>query len=82
MTFRNHRAPAGHRICRHLRAKEMFYTVTYGAGDPRGHDEGLVTDPELDRHDYWCARTCRARGPKGDVAALEECAPDRDCYES
>jgi len=81
MTYLNSRAPSGHRICRHLRAKEMFYTSVAGnAGVDPGRAK--VIDPELDDHHYWCTKSCRPRGPFGDEACLEGCSPERRCYEA
>ncbi|MBI4878098.1 MAG: hypothetical protein HY812_00340 [Planctomycetes bacterium] len=76
MTFLNRRAPSGHRVCRHLRCKEMYFHAPGGDGfaAARAGDE--------ERRDYWCAQTCRPRGPEGAGAALDACAPDRACYEA
>ncbi len=77
MTFLNRRAPSGHRVCRKLRCKEMYYRV-----DP-APPSALVEESDEDRHVYWCAVTARplpAAGA-GDVD-LESCNPTRACYES
>lgn len=78
MTFLNTRAPSGHRLCRQLRCKEMYYRSDIAP------PSALVTDPDDDNHIYWCASTCRPhppRGSEGDVD-LESCNPSRGCYES
>lgn len=77
MTFQNPRAPAGHRICRQLRCKEMFYVTAHDLETGRTR----VTDVEEDGHVYWCARTCRGFGPSGLRLGLDACGPQRGCYE-
>ena len=74
MTFLNTRAPSGHRICRDLRCKEMYYRT-----DP-APPSALVTDADDDNHVYWCASTCRSLSPEGGDVDLESCGPARDCY--
>ncbi|MFH0944958.1 MAG: hypothetical protein V2A76_07145 [Planctomycetota bacterium] len=79
MTFLNSRAPSGHRICSHLRTKEMFYNASLGSPD-LDPGRARVTDPDQDDHIYWCTKTCRNRGPGGVPAGLDSCAPSRECY--
>ncbi len=76
MTFLNRRAPSGHRVCRHLRCKEMYFHAPGGGG------AAAARESDDDRRDYWCRRTCRALGPEGGGADLEACAPQRACYEA
>ena len=78
MTFLNTRAPAGHRICRHLRCKEMYYTSEVETE----REQARITDPDEDDRLYWCTKTCRPLGPEGKEANLHDCDPERSCYEA
>jgi len=74
MTFLNTRAPSGHRICRELRCKEMYYRSEMAP------PSALVTDGDDDNHIYWCASSCRPMSPQGEDVDLESCHPGRSCY--
>lgn len=78
MTYLNTHAPSGHARCRNLRCKEMYYQV-----DVRPED-GLapVEDDREDRHVYWCVKTTKEYGPDRSIATLEDCSPERRCYEA
>ena len=61
MSFANLRPAAGHRLCRHLRSKEMYYSS----------EEQLArwrADPEqaLAGRAYWCLKTFTAMGPENE----------------
>jgi|SoiMethySBSTD1v2_1073268.scaffolds.fasta_scaffold947517_2 hypothetical protein len=77
MTFANLRAPSGHRLCRHLRCKEMYYTDAAAI-------ERARQDPEhaFDGKLFWCLKTSRSWGPDGTTCGAEECPPNRECYEA
>ena len=59
----------------------MYYSAVPGAEklDP---GRALVIEPDLDDHHYWCTRTCRPLGPHGAEACLNDCSPERECYEA
>ena len=78
MTFLNTRAPGGHRLCSFLRAKEMYYTSQVRAEN----DDSWVADAADDNNHYFCLKTCRNEAPDGQGSlSMEECGPDRPCYE-
>ena len=61
MRFPRTRAPAGHRLCKHLRCKEMYYEVP----DIPHADAEPEPDGVEDGHVYWCLRTFLGLGPEG-----------------
>jgi hypothetical protein len=77
MTFMNLRAPSGHKLCRFLRCKEMYYTVAAdletARADPKSAFEGKV---------FWCHQTQKADGPDRNPCGAEECRPGRSCYDA
>ncbi len=77
MTFLNRTAPSGHRVCVHLRTKEMYYTTEFDEASRHGY----VNEASDDQHLYWCARTCRAISSRAEDVSLDACRPTRDCYE-
>ena len=76
MTFLNNRAPSGHRICRNLRCKEMYYTSELAPPE-----KVMVTSDEDDRHVYWCVKTALKFGVDKRLATLDSCSPERECYD-
>jgi|JI10StandDraft_1071094.scaffolds.fasta_scaffold3555465_2 hypothetical protein len=78
MTFLNTRAPAGHKLCIHLRAKEMYYTQVVRPAN----DDSLLKPGEHDRNHYWCLKTCTPLGPGARPLSMDACGPDRECYVS
>jgi len=77
MTFMNLRAPSGHKLCRFLRCKEMYYTVEAdlerARSDPKAAFEGKI---------FWCDRTHKVDGPDASACGAEECRPGRSCYDA
>ena len=61
--------PVGTQVCRHIRSQESFYSET-----------PLVED-EFHSGIYWCNLTGDGVGVDGRCTAIEECTPDRACYE-
>ena len=80
MSLMNVPAPSGHRLCRHLRCKEMYYT----AHEEAGGAERARPDPAtaFANKYFWCLRTFKADGPEGAPCGPEECPPGRSCYEA
>lgn len=76
MTFFNTHAPAGHRLCRSLRCKEMYYT----AAKLDHPNKGRVESCDEDARAYWCTQSCRPLAPDGGDLGLDACGPDRSCY--
>ncbi len=76
MTFINLHAPSGHAICRNLRCKEMYYSCQAALAK-----DIKVTSDEDDRHVYWCVKTANHVGLDQNLATLDACSPERDCYE-
>ncbi len=56
-------------LCKHLRAKEMYYSNSPGEIDQ--FHSGI----------FWCDRTHDALGPDGVYADNEECNPVRSCFQ-
>jgi hypothetical protein len=77
MSLMNVRAPAGHKLCRFLRCKEMYYSNEAQRErirtDPKGVFEGKV---------FWCNRTHQAEGPDANRCGVDECGPGRTCYDA
>jgi hypothetical protein len=75
--FGNLPAPSGHRLCRHLRCKEMY------VADPALVERALA-DPEraFENKYFWCLKTSAAQGPENEPCGAEECPPSRACYEA
>ncbi len=77
MSLANVPAPSGHRLCRHLRSKEMYYAtaemVERARANPAAAFEGKY---------FWCLKTFKAEGPEGEPCGAEECPPTRACYEA
>jgi hypothetical protein len=59
-----------HQRCRLIRSKGMFIEAER---DP--------TVPHTDSGLYWCVHTQNCLGPDGKVCTLEDCKPERACYE-
>lgn len=77
MSFANLRAAAGHRFCRHLRCKEMYYT------SPEQVERARANPAEAFANKYfWCLKTFTATGPENEACGAEECKPERGCYEA
>lgn len=77
MSFANLRAPSGHRLCRHLRCKEMY--VNDAASLERAQQE---PERAFENKYFWCLKTFTARGPENEQCGAEECRPSRACYEA
>ena len=76
MSFANLRAPSGHRLCRHLRCKEMYYNV------PESLERAKENPTRAFEHKhFWCLKTFKAESPDGATCNAEECKPTRSCYE-
>jgi hypothetical protein len=77
MSLMNVRAPSGHKLCRYLRCKEMYYSTQEqrekAASDPQGVFEGKL---------FWCTQTQKADGPDAKACGAEECRPGRACYDA
>ena len=77
MSLMNVRAPSGHKLCRFLRCKEMYYTtqeqMEEARRDPKAAFEGKL---------FWCERTHKGDGPDAQACGAEECRPGRTCYET
>ena len=73
----NLRAPSGHRLCRHLRCKEMYYSVAADSLPPEKLDPTHAFEGKL----FWCMKTWRSLGPGNEACGAEECPPTRECYE-
>ena len=75
----NPRSRTGHRLCKHLQCKEMFYdTTVQPAWAAQTDDE---EHSEQTRY-YWCLKSFREVSPDGQPCGAEECSPQRDCYEA
>jgi hypothetical protein len=76
MSFMNLRAAAGHRLCRHLRCKEMYYTS-------QEQLERARADPAkaFENKHFWCLKTFTAFGPSNESCDADSCNPQRGCYE-
>ncbi len=59
----------GTRVCRHIRSQESFYSNTAQVEDQ--FHSGI----------YWCNHTGDGIGLDGACSGIEECGPDRECYE-
>lgn len=59
----------GQRVCRHIRSQESFYSETPHVEDQ--FHSGI----------YWCNQTGDGLGMDGKSSCLEECTPNRACYE-
>jgi hypothetical protein len=55
-------------MCKHLRAKEMFYNT--GRSDEDRYKNSI----------FWCLRTQEIFGPDGDLVGRTECSSGRSCY--
>jgi len=77
MSFANLPAPSGHRLCRHLRCKEMYYTSQEQLARART-DLSAAFESRV----FWCLKTYQAEGPGGGRCGAEECPPTRACYEA
>ena len=55
-------------MCRHLRAKEMFYQNAIGDED------------RLKNSIFWCLKTQEIFGPDGRLVGRKECSPERPCF--
>ena len=77
MSLMNVRAPSGHKLCRFLRCKEMYYSNEAQrekvANDPKSVFEGKL---------FWCEKTHKGDGPDAEVCGAEECRPGRACYDA
>ena len=77
MSLMNVRAPAGHKLCRFLRCKEMYYTTQEqterAQANPREAFEGKV---------FWCLQTHKGDGPDAQACGADECRPGRGCYDA
>ena len=62
--------PCGHKPCKHLRSREMFYDTS---------NDGAVDDYASGI--FWCANTETCLGPDGTPADDESCGKDRACHE-
>ena len=60
----------GHRPCKHLRSKEMFYD----AGGDAHIDDGTSGI-------FWCMHSQNCLGPDGLPASDEDCDRNRACFE-
>ncbi|MBM4013515.1 MAG: hypothetical protein FJ293_00920 [Planctomycetes bacterium] len=76
MSFANLRPAAGHRLCRNLRCKEMYYTS-------QEQMERWQADPvrALEGRSFWCLKTFTALGPESEPCDAAKCNPERGCYE-
>ncbi len=61
--------PLGNRPCKQLRSKEMFYDV------PAPREEDSTSGI------FWCNHTQNCLGPDDKPAGIEDCDPQRRCYE-
>ena len=77
MSLMNVPAPSGHRLCRHLRCKEMYYSSTGADDEARANPAKAFADKI-----FWCMKTYKADGPEGELCGAEECPPTRACYEA
>lgn len=79
MSFANVRAPSGHRLCRNLRCKEMYYETTEMIERARKNPAEA-----FENKIFWCLKTYQAHGPEpeGKACGAEQCPPTRACYES
>lgn len=77
MSFMNLRAPSGHKLCRFLRCKEMYY-------DSQAQLERARANPEqaFDGKHFWCTKTYKVDGPDAQQCGADACAPGRACYEA
>jgi hypothetical protein len=55
-------------MCRHLRAKEMFYNAA------------LDDEDRFRNSIFWCLRTQEVFGPDGRRVHRTECSPGRSCF--
>lgn len=62
--------PGGHRPCKCLRSKDMYYKA-----EPFAEDE-------FSSGIYWCAQTQDAIGPDNQPVDSEDCDLGRECYQS
>ena len=60
----------GRTVCRHVRSKESFHSVS-----------PLVED-QFHSGVYWCDLTADALGPDGRSVDAEECCRGRACFEA
>lgn len=60
--------PGGHRPCKNLRSKEMYY------------EPAPFVENEFSSSIYWCMRTQDCIGPDTQAVDCEECTPGRECY--
>lgn len=77
MRLANTPAPSGHRICRHLRCKEMYLTHADPSAQPKKTPEQAWAEKA-----FWCLKTFQAFGPDRENCGAEECPPSRSCYEA
>lgn len=77
MSFSNLRPTAGHRLCRHLRCKEMYYSSEEQLARWRANP-----DQALENRAYWCLKTFTAMGPENEPCDATKCDPERGCYEA
>ena len=77
MSFANLRPAGGHRLCKQLRCKEMYY-------DSKDQLERAQANPAeaLANKHYWCLKTFTAMGPENEPCHAESCKPERACYEA
>jgi hypothetical protein len=57
------------RHCACLRSKEMFY------------DNGIPLEDRGSSGIFWCSQTHKPLGPDGTVVGMEECIPQRCCFQ-
>jgi hypothetical protein len=65
----DHWARLRERHCRHLRSKEMFY------------DNGIPLEDRGSSGVFWCSHTHKCLGPDYSTVSMEECTPERVCYQ-
>ncbi len=77
MSFANLRPAAGHRLCRQLRCKEMYYN----SPDQLERARANPAEALANKH-FWCLKTFTAMGPENEPCSADACSPSRSCYEA
>jgi hypothetical protein len=57
--------------CKRMRSKWMFIDVEPDPSVPGCGDDF-----------YWCSHTMNCLGPDGKPVLIEDCKPERDCFET